>query len=219
MVHIIPLSVGQRRLDTGSAVQYPQGSPIGGAMQGLGDHLSALAERYQQMKDQQDAFDAEIARRRFNAEIAQAEDDATANAPADGSGLHEAMYGQIDPYNGRVVKTGLFDQLFDAFLPSMPASQRASFIREKPTMREVGAMRMAGRQLQRRKDYEKAAVDTTLTTNAIAIGKADPDDLVTFEAARQQGLDLIDKMGSIPASGSKSPRTGTAPPPRRGSRR
>ncbi|MER8433528.1 hypothetical protein [Mesorhizobium caraganae] len=198
MVHIIPLSVAQRRLDTGSAVQYPQGSPIGGAMQGLGDELSALAEHYQKMKDQQDAFDVEIARRSFNAQIAQAEDEATANAPADGSGLHDKMYGQVDPFNGMVVKTGLFDQLFDAFLPSMPASQRASFIREKPTMREVGAMRMAGRQLQRRKDYEKAAVDTTLTTNAIAIGKADPDDLVTFEAARQQGLDLIDKMGVDP---------------------
>jgi hypothetical protein len=130
MVHIIPLSVAQRRLDTGSAVQYPRGSPIGGAMQGLGDELSALAEHYQRMKDQQDAFDAEIARRRFNAQIAQAEDEATANAPADGSGLHDNMYGQVDPYSGRVVKTGLFDQLFDAFLPSMPTSQRASFIRE-----------------------------------------------------------------------------------------
>ncbi|WP_179295139.1 hypothetical protein [Mesorhizobium sp. WSM3868] len=68
MVHIIPLSVAQRRLDTGNGVQYPQGSPIGGAMQGLGDHLSAVAERYQQMKEQQEAFDAEMARRRFDGE-------------------------------------------------------------------------------------------------------------------------------------------------------
>ncbi|OBQ82430.1 hypothetical protein [Mesorhizobium sp. WSM3873] len=67
-------------------MQYPQGSPIGGAMQGLDDHLSAVAERYQQMKEQQEAFDAELARRWFDGEIAQAEDEATANAPADGSG-------------------------------------------------------------------------------------------------------------------------------------
>ncbi|RUU49267.1 hypothetical protein EOC99_36910, partial [Mesorhizobium sp. M7A.T.Ca.TU.009.01.1.1] len=104
MVHIIPLSIGQRRLDTGNAPQYPQGSPIGGAMQGLGGQFSAVAERYQQMKDQQEAFDAELARRRFNGRIAQAEDEVAANAPADGNGLHEAMYGQVDPYNGRVVK-------------------------------------------------------------------------------------------------------------------
>ncbi|WP_179293622.1 MULTISPECIES: hypothetical protein [unclassified Mesorhizobium] len=131
MVHIIPLSVAQRRLDTGNGMQYPQGSPIGGAMQGLGDHLSAVAERYQQMKEQQEAFDAELARRRFDGEIAQAEDEATANAPADGSGLHEAMYGQVDPHNGRVMKTGLFDRLFAAALPNMPESQRAARPRQR----------------------------------------------------------------------------------------
>ncbi|WP_244440056.1 hypothetical protein [Mesorhizobium metallidurans] len=54
---------------------------------------------------------------------------------------------------------------------------------------------MAQRQLQRRHDYEQAQVDTVLQTNAIAIGKANADDIVTFEAARQDGLDLIDKMG------------------------
>ena len=198
MVHIIPLSVGQRRLDAGNAVQYPQGSPIGGAVQGLGEHLSALAERCQQMKDQQDAFDAEIARRGFDARIAQAEDEVAANAPADGSGLHETMYGQVDLRTGQVAKTGLFDELFDNAKQTMPESQRAAFARRKETMREVGGLRMAQRQLTKRHDYEKAAVDTTLTTNAIAIGKADPDDLITFEAARQQGLDLIDKMGVDP---------------------
>ncbi|WP_185973434.1 hypothetical protein [Mesorhizobium sp. WSM4315] len=57
---------------------------------------------------------------------------------------------------------------------------------------------MAARQLQRRKDYEQAEVDTALKTSAIAIGNANPDDHATFEAARQQGLDLIDKMGLDP---------------------
>ncbi|WP_179298200.1 hypothetical protein [Mesorhizobium carmichaelinearum] len=198
MVYVIPLSIAQRRLDTGNAPQYPQGSPIGGAMQGLGDHLSAVAERYQQMKDQQEAFDAELARRRFNGQIAQAEDEVTANAPADGAGLHEAMYGQVDPYNGRVVKTGLFDKLFAAALPGMPESQRAAFASQKEALRLTGARRMAARQLQRRRDYEQAEVDTALKTSAIAIGNANPDDPVTFEAARQEGLDLIDKMGLDP---------------------
>ncbi|WP_196772383.1 hypothetical protein [Mesorhizobium loti] len=198
MVHIIPLSIGQRRLDTGSAPQYPQGSSIGGAMQGFGDELSAVAERYRQMKDQQEAFDAELARRRFNGQIAQAEDQVAANAPADGAGLHDAMYGQVNPYDGRVVKTGLFDKLFAAALPGMPESQRAAFAGQKEAMRAVGARRMAQRQKARRKDYEQAEVDTALKTSAIAIGNANPDDHVTFEAARQQGLDLIDKMGLDP---------------------
>jgi hypothetical protein len=198
MVSIIPLSIAQRRLDTGNAVQHPQGSPIGGAMQGLGDEFSAIAARYQQMKDQQEAFDAELARRRFNGRIAQAEDEVAATAPADGAGLHETMYGQVDPRNGRVVKTGLFDTLFDDALPNMPESQRAGFARQKEALRAVGARRMAQRQLQRRQDYEQAQVDTALKTSAIAIGNAHPDDAVTFEAARQEGLDLIDKMGLDP---------------------
>ncbi|WP_192900552.1 MULTISPECIES: hypothetical protein [Mesorhizobium] len=198
MVHVIPLSIAQRRLDAGNAPQYPQGSPIGGATQGFGDHLSAAAERYQQMKDQQEAFDAELARRRFDGQIAQVEDEVTANAPADGAGLHEAMYGQVDPYSGRLVKTGLFDKLFAAALPNMPESQRANFAGQKEAMRQTGGRRMAARQLQRRRDYEQAEVDTALKTSAIAIGNANPDDHVTFKAARQQGLDLIDKMGLDP---------------------
>ncbi|WP_206681925.1 hypothetical protein [Mesorhizobium sp. NZP2298] len=195
MVHVIPLSIAKRRLDTGNAPQYPQGSPIGGAMQGLGDHLAAVAERYQQMKDQQDAFDAEIARRRFNGQIAQAEDEVAANAPADGAGLHEAMYGQVNPYDGRVVKTGLFDKLFAAALPNMPESQRAAFAGQKEAMRRTGGLRMAARQLQRRKDYEQAEVDTALKTSAIAIARGDPNDSAAFEAKRQDGLDLIAKIG------------------------
>jgi hypothetical protein len=194
MVHIIPLSIAQRRLDTGNAPKYPQGSPVSGAMQGLGEHLSAVAERYQQMKDQQEAFDGELARRRFNGQIAQAEDEVAANAPADGAGLHETMCGQVDPYSGRVVKAGLFDTLFDDALPDMPESQRAGFARQKEALRAVGALRMAQRQLQRRKDYEQAETTTVLQ----AITTANPDDIISFETARQDGLDLISKRGLDP---------------------
>ncbi|WP_206526128.1 HNH endonuclease [Mesorhizobium sp. M7A.F.Ca.MR.148.00.0.0] len=196
MVHIIPLSIGQRRLDTGNAPQYPQGSPIGGAMQGLGGQFSAVAERYQQMKDQQEAFDAELARRRFNGQIAQAEDEVAANAPADGNGLHEAMYGQVDPYNGRVVKTGLFDRLFDDALPGMPESQRAGFVGQKEAMRAVGARRMAQRQLQRRDEYELAEWTKVDNISTGSIAQGDPNDTETFEAIRKSGFDLIAKIGN-----------------------
>ncbi|TIT46082.1 MAG: hypothetical protein E5W75_21960, partial [Mesorhizobium sp.] len=191
MVHVIPLSVGQRRLDTGNAPQYPQGSPVGGAMQGFGDELSALAEHYRQMTERQEAFDAELARRKFNGQIAKEEDEATANAPADGAGLHDAMYGQVDPRNGRVVKTGLFDKLFAAALPGIPESQRANFARQKEVLRGAGSLRMAQRQLQRRDDYELAEWTKVDTMSTSAIANGDPSDTATFEAIRQSGSDLI----------------------------
>ncbi|RWC86750.1 MAG: hypothetical protein EOS72_24580 [Mesorhizobium sp.] len=196
MVHVIPLSVGQRRLDTGNAPQYPQGSPVGGAMQGFGDELSALAEHYRQMTERQEAFDAELARRKFNGQIAKEEDEATANAPADGAGLHDAMYGQVDLRNGRVVKTGLFDKLFAAALPGIPESQRANFARQKEVLRGAGSLRMAQRQLQRRDDYELAEWTKVDTMSTSAIANGDPNDTATFEAIRQSGSDLIAKIGN-----------------------
>lgn len=194
----IPLQLAQRRLDTGNLVQYPNGSPAGGAMQQFGDELSAVAERYQQRKQQQEAFDTELARHQFNGRIAQAEDEVAANAPADGAGLHDAMYGQVDPRTGQITKPGLFDRLFDDALPNMPESQRANFARQKEALRAAGSLRMAAKQYQQRQGYEQAQVDTVLHTGAIAIAQGDPDDGVTFEAARQDGLDLIDKMGLDP---------------------
>ena len=86
MVHIIPLFVGERRLDTGNAVQYPDSSPVGEAVQQLGDEWQAVAERYQQRMAQQQAFDTEVAARRLNGEIAKAEaDGAGAALGPDGS--------------------------------------------------------------------------------------------------------------------------------------
>ncbi|MER9306599.1 hypothetical protein [Mesorhizobium sp. M0496] len=192
----IPLQIAQRRLDTGNAVQYPQGSPIGGAMQGLGDKLSAVAERYQQMKDQQEAFDAELARRRFNGRIAQAEDEVAANAPADGAGMHDTMYGQVDPRTGRVLERGLFDTLFDDALADMPGSQRASFAGQKEAMRAVRARPMAQRQQTRRDGYELAECTKVDNISTSSIAQSDPNDTANFEAIRQSGFDLIAKIGN-----------------------
>ncbi len=196
MVHIIPLSVARRR--SGNAAQGPGSSPAGGANQQLDSYWQEVADHYERRMAQQQAFDTEIAARKLDGEIAKAEADAVANGPADGAGLHQGMYGQIDPHTGRVLQTGRFDTLFKGFLSQVPPELHPGLAARKETLRTEGSWRMAAQQLQRRRDYEKAAVDTTLTTNAIAIGNADPDDLVTFEAARQQGLDLIDKMGVDP---------------------
>ncbi|UCI06268.1 hypothetical protein [Mesorhizobium sp. B1-1-8] len=198
MVHIIPLFVGERRLDTGNAVQYPDSSPIGAAVQQLGDRWQAAAERYEQRKAQQQAFDTEIAARRLNGELAKAEADAVANAPADGAGLHEAMYGQVDPYTGQVVKTGLFDTLFGNFLKQAPPELRPGLASRKEALREAGSIRMALQQNQRRKQYEQDQVAEVHTAELNNIAQSDPNDTAAFDASRQTGLDLIAKMDLDP---------------------
>ncbi|MER9477477.1 hypothetical protein NKI60_34560, partial [Mesorhizobium sp. M0520] len=90
----IPLQLAQRRLDTGTVASYPSGSPAGAAMQGFGDELSAIAERFRQQKQQQDAFDADIIGRELNARIAHAEAVAVQTAPAARGGLPHMMYCQ-----------------------------------------------------------------------------------------------------------------------------
>ncbi|WP_287256909.1 hypothetical protein [Mesorhizobium sp.] len=189
----IPLHLAQRRLDSGSVVSYPDSSPVGAAMQGIGDELAAVAERFRQQKQQQDAFDAEVIGRELNGQIAQAEKEAIQNAPADGRGLHDAMYGQAR--NG-VVKPGLFDKIFDGTVPKMPESERASFIRQKEALRLAGSARMAAQQYARRQDYEQAEWSKAQAAELNAIAQSDPDDTATFEAIRQSGLDFIAKMGS-----------------------
>lgn len=191
----IPLQLAQRRLDTGNAVSYPNSSPVGAAMQGFGDELSAVAERFRQQKQQQDAFDAEVIGRELNGQIAQAEKEAIQNAPADGRGLHDAMYGQVDPRDG-VVKPGLFDKIFDSTVPKMPESERASFIRQKEALRLAGSARMAAQQHARRQDYEQAEWSKAQAAELNAIAQSNPDDTATFEAIRRSGFDFIAKMGS-----------------------
>jgi hypothetical protein len=198
MVHIIPLFVGERRLDTGNVVQYPDSSPVGEAVQQLGDRWQAAAERYEQRKAQQEAFDTEIAARRLNGQLAQAEAESVANSPADGAGLHDAMYGQVNPYTGQVVKTGLFDTLFGNFLKQVPPELRAGLAGRKEALREAGSIRMAGQQNQRRKQYEQDQVAEVHTAELNNIAQSDPNDTAAFDASRQAGLDLISNMDLDP---------------------
>ncbi|WP_181167022.1 hypothetical protein [Mesorhizobium sp. B2-8-3] len=198
MVHIIPLFLGERRLDTGNAVQYPDSSPVGEAVQQFGDRWQAAAERYEQRKAQQQAFDTEIAARRLNGELARAEADAMANSPADGAGLHETMYGQVDPYTGQVVKTGQFDTLFGNFLKQAPPELRPGLASRKEALREAGAIRLALQQNQRRKQYEQDQVAEVHTAELDNIARSDPNDNAAFDASRQAGLDLLAKMDLDP---------------------
>jgi hypothetical protein len=112
----IPLQVAERGLDTGSVVSYTSGSPVGSALSGFGDALQGVADRFRQKQEQKDAFDATLRENELTAELAGLEDNAVRTAPADASGLHDGVYGQIDPATNTAVKPSSFDTLFDSYL-------------------------------------------------------------------------------------------------------
>lgn len=178
MVHIIPLSVAKRRRDADA-------SPVSAAAQPLDSYWQEVAEHYERLMAQQQAFDTEIAARKLDGEIAKAEADAVANAPADGAGLHEGMYGQVDPHTGRVLQTGRFDTLFKGFLSQVPPELHPGLGARKETLRTEGAWRMAAQQLQRRRQYEQDQVSEVHTDELNKIAQGDPNDPIAFDAARQ----------------------------------
>ena len=106
------------------------------------------------------------------------------------------MYGQVDPRTGQVVQQGLFDTLFDGILQTVPESQRANFMKQKEALRAAGSARMAARQQERRDDYELARWSEVQDASLSAIAQSDPVDTEMFEAIRQDGFDLIAKMGN-----------------------
>lgn len=194
MVHIIPLFTDQRRPDAGDAAS--DAGPAGP----LDPYWQEVAAHYERRMARQQAFDTEIAARRLGGEIASAEADVAANAPADGEGLHHAMYGEVDPHTGRVVLKGRFDTLFDNFLKQAPPELRAGLASRKPALREAGSVRMAMQQNQRRAQYEQDHLAAAQAEELDTIAKSDPDDHAAFDAARQAGLDLIAKMNLDPES-------------------
>lgn len=171
MVHVIPLSIAQRRRDPDKTQQAPEITPIAGPTRGYAGDVGELTAHYQQRMAQQEAFDTDFIRRHFDGQLAKAEDEAAAKAPADGRGLHDAIYGELDPYTGQVAKPGLFDALFQDILRQVPEGQRADFIRQGSATREARSLRLAARQIQLRDAYEQARLDTVLNDNAAAIGK------------------------------------------------
>lgn len=195
----IPLQVASRSLDTGPVVSYPQGGgPMGAALENAGDALQGVALRVKQKQDQQAAFDANVLEREFSSGLSGLEQDAQINASIDGSGIHDGVYGQIDPVTNQAVKPGSFDQLFDSYLERMPESKRADFAAKREVYRLDGSNRLAGAEYKARQAYEKVQIEKAEVdiTNAMAAG--DPNDIDTFERFKQQGLDLIENSG-LPA--------------------
>jgi hypothetical protein len=195
MVHIIPLSIAQRPTDAGNEAQ---------AARPLDPYWQEVADHYARRMARQQAFDTEIAARRLDGEIARAEADTVADAPADGEGLHHAMYGEVDRRTGRVVEKGLFDTLFDNFLKQVPPELHPGLASRKETLRAAGSTRMAMQQRQRRGQYEQDHLTAVQAEELDNIAKSDPDDMAAFDAARHAGLDLLAKMNLDPESRQKA---------------
>jgi len=194
----IPRQIASRSLDTGSVVSYPSGSPIGSAIEGLGNSIQNVAERFRQKQDQKDNFDATIRENEMLADIARQEDDAVRNAPIDGAGIHDSVYGEIDPVTQQPVRPGSYDTLFDSYMQRMPESKRAEFAQKRELYRMKGSARLAGQQYSSEQAYYKVEIQKTQNEITTQMAMGDPNDTATFDAFKQQGLDIIDRSG-LPA--------------------
>lgn len=190
----IPLQVATRSLDTGGVVQYPSGSPLGGAIEDAGNAILQAAAHRRRLDEQQDAFDTAILDDEFRATLAQQETEALEKAPADGKGLHDQIYGELDPATNQPQRPGLFDQLFDKFLQRVPESQRQKWAAQRDTLRIKGSTRLAAVQYDKRVAYEAVEVGKAEDKFLNEILQADPEDKTSFEQFKKAGADLISKM-------------------------
>jgi hypothetical protein len=173
----IPLQIAERSLDTGGVVNYPQGGgPIGEAVSGFGRALEGVADRYAAMKLREDVFDTQIIEQETENELDRADMEAAANAAPDGTGLHDTMYGQLDPETGAPRKPGAFDNIYDQAAQRVPASQRQRFLEQKEAKRGRRSVRMAGVQLTRRREYETFQLEQKKQDLLNEIMQTDPDD-------------------------------------------
>jgi hypothetical protein len=194
----IPQFSASRQLDVASAPQYPSGSPVGAAITGFGNTLQGVAERFKAIQDKKDAFDTTLRENEMGAAISALEQDTLKNAPADGNGIHDAVYGQIDPKTNTAVKPGSFDSLFDSYLERIPESKRAEFAALRETYRLRGSNRMAQAQYGAQQDYYKVEIQKTQQGIIAGIMESDPNDVNTYETFKSNGLDIIEKSG-LPA--------------------
>lgn len=197
----IPRVIAQRSLDTGNVVQYPNSTPVGDAIQRAGSMLQGVAGRFKEMQDKKDGFDAAILEDQLLADTQQMELDAERNAPVDGKGLHDSVYGEIVPGpNGQeqVAKPGSFDTLFDNYLTRVPESKRQEFAAKKELYRQRGSVRLGTVQYKAQQDYYKLEIQKSQNNVINAISLMDPNDNATYETYRNNVLELIDKS-DLPA--------------------
>lgn len=192
----IPRFTAQRSLDTGGVIQYPSSSPLGESISRAGNTLEAIGARYKEMQDRKDTFDTTLREQELGQSIAQLEATTIQNAPADGTGIHDSVYGEMGM--GGVARPGSFDTLFDSVKARVPKSKQGEFEAMREVYRLRGSNRMAQAQYGAQQDYYKVEIQKTQNDIVNSIMQMDPNDNDTFEAYKRNGLDIIDRSG-LPA--------------------
>lgn len=190
----IPLSVAQRSLDVGQANRYPTDSPIGDAAQRAGDMLSNVSSLIQQRRERKEAFDTNVVESELDAVLDSLPQQLLQDAPADGSGLHDAAVGQYDPATGRA-KPGRFDDIVKEYRSRVPQSQLARFDARLEERRLRLGNRMAAVQYGQEQKYyslETKKVESQLLNSIL---QADPNDTTTFERFKAQGRETLQSSG------------------------
>lgn len=188
----IPLQLSQRRLDTGNVVQYPGGGEVGRALQNAGNELSAVADAYTRKQDEMDKFKRIAVENEFDQATANQADEFARNAPADGSGIHDGIVGEIDPTTGKVAKPGLFDNLAQQFRDRVPESQRPYFDANLTAKR----LHLSGSAaaVQDAQEQKFAVVETTKIQDGLlnSILQTDPNDFASYNAYKTKGREAIE---------------------------
>lgn len=181
----IPLQLASRGLETGSPVSYSGASPIGQALEGLGntlgnvaDHQRALAERAQAQKDDVENFETT---QRFQQLKIAADDDRAEigkSTPASGMGFHDNS-------------VAAFDKRKQEFLGSVPERLKPRMAALLDTERAQFSSQAAEAEYKQRSDWYR----TGLTT---AVGRGQEqvfNDPAALEAAKQEALREVDASG------------------------
>ncbi|MET3593276.1 hypothetical protein ABID26_002673 [Mesorhizobium shonense] len=134
----------------------------------------------------------------FDQAVADQSEELARNAPADGSGIHDGIVGQIDPTTGAVVKPGLFDNLASQFRDRVPSSQRGFFDATLAAKRLNASGSAAATQYAHEQKY--ATLETAKIQDGLlnSILQADPGDTASYDAYKAKGRAVIEASPLAP---------------------
>lgn len=173
-------------------MQYPGGGEVGRALESAGNELSAVADAYTRKQDEMDKFKRIAVENEFDQATANQADEFARTAPADGSGIHDGIVGEIDPTTGKVAKPGLFDNLAQQFRDRVPESQRPYFDANLTAKRlHLSGASAAAQSAQEQKF---ATVETGKIQDGLlnSILQTDPADSATYEIYKAKGREAIE---------------------------
>jgi hypothetical protein len=208
----IPVINATPNLERGSVLQYPSGSPVGGALQGLGgslqqagarlraqneqmeaeqrQKLEAKAAEARRIQDQEDTFQANVIENQTTLAVQSLLEESAKEIPANGAGFHDMVAGQLDPVTGAALKPGKFDDVWKRMLEQVPESKRAQFAAQEPLYR------MRASQAAARLEYtqKQANYETTWAGFRDQFGQGIAENATssdTVELFREQGRKAI----------------------------